>query len=57
MAKAVRVRVSPSAPVRGVYESWNRLVGDIVNAYGRHDENKVVPPNVTRSIRSGSGDR
>ena len=35
----------------------NRLVGDIVNAYGRHDENKVVPPNITRSIRSGSGDR
>jgi phosphate starvation-inducible PhoH-like protein len=35
----------------------NRLVGDIVNAYGRHDENKVVLPNVTRSIRSGSGDR
>jgi phosphate starvation-inducible protein PhoH and related proteins len=31
----------------------NRLVGDIVNAYGRHD----VPPNITRSIRSGSGDR
>ena len=35
----------------------NRLVGDIVNAYGRHDENKLVPPNITRSIRSGSGDR
>ena len=35
----------------------NRLVGDIVNAYGRHDENKVVSPNITRSIRSGSGDR
>jgi len=35
----------------------NRLVGDIVNAYGRHDENKVLPPSVTRSIRSGSGDR
>jgi phosphate starvation-inducible PhoH-like protein len=35
----------------------NRLVGDIVNAYGRHDENKVVPPKITRSIRSGSGDR
>ena len=35
----------------------NRLVGDIVIAYGRHDENKVVPPNITRSIRSGSGDR
>ncbi|MEJ6574743.1 MAG: PhoH family protein [Actinomycetes bacterium] len=39
----------------------NRLVGDIVNAYGRHDESKVLPPNlnsnVTRSIRSGSGDR
>jgi len=39
----------------------NRLVGDIVNAYGRHDENKALPANlnsnVTRSIRSGSGDR
>ncbi len=35
----------------------NRLVGDIVKAYGRHDEGKLVPPNVTRSIRSGSGDR
>jgi phosphate starvation-inducible PhoH-like protein len=35
----------------------NRLVGDIVNAYGRHDEGKLVPPNITRSIRSGSGDR
>jgi len=35
----------------------NRLVGDIVNAYGRHDAGKVVSPNVTRSIRSGSGDR
>ena len=35
----------------------NRLVGEIVNAYGRHDAGKVVQPNVTRSIRSGSGDR
>ena len=35
----------------------NRLVGEIVNAYGRFDDKKVVPPNVTRSIRSGSGDR
>ncbi|CAB4702089.1 unannotated protein [freshwater metagenome] len=35
----------------------NRLVGEIVNAYGRHDAGKVIPPNVTRSIRSGSGDR
>ena len=35
----------------------NRLVGEIVNAYGRFDDKKVVTPNVTRSIRSGSGDR
>ncbi|MFZ4064006.1 MAG: PhoH family protein [Candidatus Nanopelagicaceae bacterium] len=35
----------------------NRLVGEIVNAYGRHDAGKILPPNVTRSIRSGSGDR
>jgi len=32
----------------------NRLVGDIVNAYGRFDASRPAP---ARVIRSGSGDR
>jgi phosphate starvation-inducible PhoH-like protein len=35
----------------------NRLVGEIVNAYGRHDAGKPTIPNVTRQIRTGNGDR
>jgi len=35
----------------------NRLVGEIVNAYGRHDAQKPTIPNVTRQIRTGNGDR
>ena len=35
----------------------NRLVGEIVNAYGRFDEGKITAATIARSIRSGSGDR
>ena len=35
----------------------NRLVGEIVNAYGRHDAGKPTIPNATRQIRTGNGDR
>jgi len=35
----------------------NRLVGEIVNAYGRHDAQKPTIPNAPRQIRTGNGDR